>query len=147
MPKVLRELFKVDLQMFNDGGASGAEAAPSATATENAPKVESKPSGSNRRSKSGEFDNVVFGKQESAPDTETINPATEGQLTGASKTDVSTTSNTLEERRKAFNDLINGEYKDLYQENFQDVFNRRFKQVKAMGYSQACLVKGTIVVR
>lgn len=132
MPNVLRELFKVDLQMFNDGGASGAEAAPSATATENAPKVENKPSGSNRRSKSGEFDNVVFGKQESAPDTETINPATEGQLTGASKTDVSTTSNTLEERRKAYNDLINGEYKDLDQERFQQVFDRRFKQVKAM---------------
>lgn len=132
MPKVLRKLFKVDLQMFNNGGASGAEAAPSATATENAPKVETKPSGSNRRSKSGEFDNVVFGKQESAPETETLNPATEGQLTGASKTDVSTTSNTLEERRKAFNDLINGEYKDLYQENFQTVFDRRFKQVKGM---------------
>lgn len=132
MPEVLKKLFKVNLQMFNDGGASGAEASPSATGTENAPKVESKPSGSNRRSKSGEFDNVVFGKQEGTTATEATNPATEGKLTGASKTDVSTTSDTLEARRKAYNDLINGEYKDLDQERFQQVFDRRFKQVKGM---------------
>ena len=130
MPNLARKLFKVDLQLFNDGGAGGAEG--SAVATENAPKVETKPNGSNRRSKSGEFDNVVFGKQESTPSEEPTNLAAEGELTGASKTDVSTTSNTLEERRKAYNDLINGEYKDLDQERFQQVFDRRFKQVKSM---------------
>ncbi|MBE7025045.1 MAG: hypothetical protein E7408_03205 [Ruminococcaceae bacterium] len=131
MPEVLKRMFKVDLQLFNDGGAAGAEGS-GATATENAPKVESKPSGSNRRSKSGEFDNVVFGKQEGTTATEATTPATEGQLTGASKTDVSITSDTLEARRKAYNDLINGEYKDLDQERFQQVFDRRFKQVKGM---------------
>ena len=130
MSKVLRKMFKVDLQLFNDGGATGAEG--SATATENAPKTENVPSGSSRRSKSGEFDNVVFGKKESTTSDEATSLDTEGKPTGAGKTDVSTTSNTLEERRKAFNDLINGEYKDLYQENFQEVFNRRFKQVKGM---------------
>ncbi len=131
MPKNERKMLKVDLQLFSDGGAAvGAEG--STQATEGAPKVEAKPSGSNRRSKSGEFENVVFGKQESAPIAETQNPVAEGQLTGAGKTDVSTTSDTLEERKKAFNDLINGEYKDLYQENFQNVFDRRFKQVKGM---------------
>ena len=132
MPEVLRKWLKVDLQLFNDGGATGG-AEGSAQATESAPKVESKPSGSNRRSKSGEFDNVVFGKQESAPETETASLATEGNPTGAGKkTDVSTTSDALEARRKAYNDLINGEYKDLDQERFQQVFDRRFKQVKGM---------------
>lgn len=130
MPKTLKKLFKMDLQLFNDGGAAGAEG--SVATTENAPKVETKPSGSNRRSKSGEFDNVVFGKQEGTAVDNTINPAAEGQLTGASKTDVQTTSDTLEARRKAFNELINGEYKDLYQEGFQQAFNRRFKEVKGM---------------
>lgn len=131
MPKVLKKMFKVDLQLFNDGGAtSGAEG--SVAATENAPKVEAKPSGSNRRSKSGEFENVVFGKQEGTTATETTSLDTEGKPTGAGNTDVSTTSNTLEERRKAYNDLINGEYKDLDQERFQQVFDRRFKQVKGM---------------
>ena len=122
--------FKVNLQLFNDGGATGAEG--SVASTENAPKTENIPNGSSRRSKTGEFDNVVFGKQEGTTSDEATSLDTEGELTGASKTDVSTTSNTLEERKKAFNDLINGEYKDLYQENFQRVFDRRFKEVKGM---------------
>lgn len=131
MPNVLNKLFKVDLQLFNDGGAAGG-AEGSAAATENAPKTESKPSGSSRRSKAGEFDNVVFGKQEGTTSDGATSLDTEGNPTGAGKTDVTTTSDTLEARKKAFNDLINGEYKDLYQENFQQVFDRRFKQVKGM---------------
>ena len=131
MPKVLKTMFKVDLQLFNDGGTAGG-AEGSAAATENAPKTESKPSGSSRRSKAGEFDNVVFGKQEGTTSDEATSLDTEGNPTGAGKTDVQTTSDTLEARKKAFNDLINGEYKDLYQENFQQVFDRRFKQVKGM---------------
>lgn len=124
------KMLKVDLQMFNDGAASGAEG--SVATAESAPKVGTNPSGSNRRSKSGAFDNVVFGKQDSASSEETTTPAAEGKLTGASKTDVQTTSNTLEERRKAYNELINGEYKDLDQERFQQVFDRRFKEVKGI---------------
>lgn len=125
------KMFKVDLQLFNDGGATGG-AEGSVVSAENAPKVESKPSGSNRRSKSGEFDNVVFGKQEGTTADGATSLDTEGNPTGAGKTDVSTTSDTLEARRKAYNDLINGEYKDLDQERFQQVFDRRFKQVKGM---------------
>ena len=130
MSKLMKKLFKVDLQLFNDGGSAGAEGGSEATSTENAPKAEVK-SGSSRR-KSGEFDNVVFGKQEGTASDDTTSSEAESNPTGAGKTDVTTTSNTLEERRKAFNDLINGEYKDLYQENFQQVFDRRFKQVKGM---------------
>jgi len=132
MPNVKeRKLLKVDLQLFNDGGAAGAEG--SVAATESAPKVETKPSGSNRRSKSGEFSNVVFGKQESAPENETTSLDSGGNPpTGAGETDVKVASNTLEERRKAYNDLINGEYKDIDQERFQEVFDRRFEQVKSM---------------
>ena len=122
--------FKVDLQLFNDGGTAGAEGSVATTA--DAPKTDTKPSGSSRRSKSGEFDNVVFGKQEGTTADDTTSLDAEGKPMGAGNTDVSTTSNTLEERKKAFNDLINGEYKDLYQEEFQRVFDRRFKQVKGM---------------
>lgn len=131
MPEAIKRKFKVDLQLFNDGGATGGAESSVATA-ENAPKVESKPSGSNRRLKSGEFDNVVFGKQEGTTADVATSLDTEGNPTGAGKTDVSTTSDTLEARRKAYNDLINGEYKDLDQERFQQVFDRRFKQVKGM---------------
>jgi hypothetical protein len=131
MPTVTKiKLFKVDLQLFNDGGATGADG--SGTSTENAPKVETKLNGSNRRSKTGEFENVVFGKQESATANNATSLDTEGNPTGAGKADVTTTSNTLEERRKAYNDFINGEYKDIDQERFQQVFDRRFKQVKSI---------------
>lgn len=125
--------FKLDLQLFNDGGATGGADVAPATSTVNAPKTEMKPNGSSRRSKSGEFENVVFGKQEGTTVDNTTSLDTEGNNpTGAGEGDVITTSDTLEERRKAFNDLINGEYKDLYQENFQQVFDRRFKHVKGM---------------
>ena len=131
MPKVLKNKFKVDLQLFGDGTMAGAES--SAAATENAPKVETKPSGSNRRSKSGEFDNVVFGKQESTPSTDTANSlAAEGNTSmGAEEGDVKTTSDTLEERQKAYNDFIE-KYKDIDQKRFQETFDRRFKQVKGI---------------
>lgn len=132
MPEVMKKMFKVDLQLFNDGGATGGAEGSAATATENAPKTDVKPSGSSRRSKSGEFENVVFGKQEGTTAEETTSLDTEGNPTGAGKTDVSTTSDTLEARRKAYNDLINGEYKDIDQERFQQVFDRRFKQVKGI---------------
>ena len=130
MPKVLNKLLKVDLQLFNDGGATGG-AEGSAAATEGAPKVESKPNGSSRRSKSGEFANVVFGKQEGTTSDGATSLDTEGKPMGAGNTDVTTTSNTLEERQKAYNDFIN-EYKDIDQKRFQDTFDRRFKQVKGI---------------
>ena len=123
-------MFKVDLQLFNDGGAVGAEG--STASTESAPKTDIKTSGGSRHSKSGEFDNVVYGKQESATSDGATSLDTEGKPMGAGNTDVTTTSDTLEARRKAYNDLINGEYKDLDQERFQQVFDRRFKQVKGM---------------
>ena len=130
MPNDIKKLFKVDLQLFNDGGATGgAEGAP-ATATENAPKVDNtKPSGSNRRSKSGEFDNVVFGKQEGTAAEETTSLEAGGNPTGAGETEAS--EDTPEARRKAYNDFIE-KYKDIDKERFQDTFNRRFKEVKAM---------------
>lgn len=123
-------MFAVDLQLFNDGGATGGAEASATTA--DAPKAENIPSGSSRRSKTGEFDNVVFGKQEGTTSDDATSLDTEGNPTGAGKTDVTTTSDSLEARRKAYNDLINGEYKDLDQERFQQVFDRRFKQVKGM---------------
>ena len=125
-----RKILKVDLQLFNDGGAAGGES--SVAATEGAPKVETNPSGGNRRSKQGEFENVVFGKQESSPADKAASLDTEGNPTGAGKTDVSTTSDTLEERRKAYDEMINGEFKDIHQERFQEIFDRRFKRVKGM---------------
>lgn len=124
-----RKLLEVNLQMFNEGAASEGEASPATQATESAlPKVEK--SGSNRR-KSGALSNVVYGVQEDAPGTETTIPAAEG-AEGNSKSGVTTTSDTKEARQKAFDELINGEYKDLFTEKTQGIINRRFKEVKGM---------------
>ena len=131
MPNTERKLLNVDLQLFNDGGAGGGEGS-AAAATEGAPKAGTTTNGSSRRSKAGAFDNVVFGKQDSASSDGSTGSVAESTATGAGKTDVSTTSDTLEARRKAYNDLISGEYKDIDQERFQQVFDRRFKEVKGI---------------
>lgn len=134
----INKMLEVDLQLFN-GAAAGAGAAAggegAAQATESAlPKAETNSrSGSSRRSRSGAFDNVVFGKQEDASAAASAtDPAAGDTAEGNGKSGVSTTSDTLEARRKAFRDMVNGEYKDIYTEETQNIINRRFKESKAM---------------
>ena len=131
------ELLDIDLRLFDgaaaggaSGGATGGEggaaaegtqATESSTATQQA---ETKRNGSSRRStRSGALDNVVYGIQDT-------NPAAEGDR--ETTTDVSTTSNTLENKRAAFEELINGEYKDMFTERTQNIIDRRFKETKNM---------------
>ena len=134
--------YKINLRLFGEGGAgagagdagssSGASAAQTATASAaiNPQTGESISDGNTRRQKrSGEFRNVIFGKQPSAGDT---TPAAEGQSSDVSATPNAPTSNTLEERKKAFRDLISGEYKDLYTEETQRLINTRFKETKGL---------------
>lgn len=124
---------EIDLQLFNGAAAGGAAAGGgegSAQATEGTlSKAENNSgSGSSRRSKSGAFDNVVFGKQEDAPKAETAaDPVAGDTAEGNGKA-----SDTLEARRKAFREMVNGDYKDVYTEETQQIINRRFKESKAM---------------
>ena len=137
-----RKLLEIDLRLFDGaaGAAAGGDAGGgTAQATEGLPKAGTRSgSGSSRRSRSGEYDNVVFGKQDVATsDADAgIDPAAGGTGEG-STSGVSTTSNTLEERRKAFDAMIEGEYKDVFNEKFQKTFNRRFAQTKGMEESLA----------
>lgn len=129
-----RKLLKINLQLFNEGAAGGAAGDGGAAQAEASalPKAEMKPTGSSRRSRSAES-NVVYGKQ---PEPES--PASEGTAEGNSnKSGVSTTSDSLEAKRNAFKEMIEGEYKDQYTEMFQQAFNRRFKEVKGMESSLA----------
>ena len=129
-------LFKFDLQLFNDGGAAGA--APSGEGTQQAgenalAKADTNRSrGGSRRGRSGAYDNVVFGKQDAAAETASSDAGSANAEANGNKSGVTTTSDTLEAKRKAFEDMIGGEYKDIYAEKFQDAFNRRFKEVKGM---------------
>lgn len=133
-----------DLQLFADGAAAGGAAAGGVSAGDGAaqggdpgtlPKAEThRGRGSSRRAKTGAFDNVVFGKQDAAAEpTVTTDPDAGGQGEGnANKSGVSTTSNTLEDKRKAFEELISGEYKETFAERTQQIIDRRFKETKGM---------------
>ena len=131
-----------DLQLFDSAaaapsaGETGGETGQQAE-TGTLPKAETKRSrGGSRRGRTGEFQNVRFGKQEDAPQAEpAVGPVAGGQDQGKVEQDtsgVTTTSDTLEARRAAFEELIDGEYKDIYAEKFQEAFNRRFRETKGL---------------
>lgn len=135
-------LFDIDLQLFGDAAAGapsgdGGEGTQQ-TGADTLPKAEIKRPGSSRRGRSGDYDNVVFGK---APDAEPAGSGTSSTPEGTNaqgkgtQSGVTTTSDTLEAKRQAFRDLIEGEYKDQYTEAFQSAFNSRFKAMKGMEQS------------
>lgn len=131
-------LLDIDLHLFDGaagaaGGATTGGAAEGTQGNESAlPKAETtRGRGSSRRARTGE-NNVLYGIQGDGSGANAGNtPAAEG--TGEGSTNgVTTTSDTIEAKRKAFKDLIEGEYKDQYTEMFQSAFNRRFKETKGM---------------
>lgn len=125
-----------DLQLFADGAAAGAS--PAGEGAQQAggnqlPKADTnRRGGSSRRSKTGDYSNVVFGRQDAAAEPAGTDAGGENAGGSGTNSGVTTTSNTLEAKRKAFEDMIGGEYKDIYAEKFQEAFNRRFKEVKGM---------------
>lgn len=122
------EMPKIRLDLF-DGGAGAAGDGAGAADGGAQGDAQANPGNTRRGKTSGEFQNVRFGKQAAAGNAEggqgTVPPDA-----GEGKADVITTSNTLEERKKAYRDLINGEYKDLYTEDTQRIINRRFKETQ-----------------
>ena len=119
------KLLNIRLNLF-EGGAAAAAGGDGAGASATGDAQAS--SGSTRRGKnSGEYSNVVFGKQDAQP----AGAGTEGApAAGEKKSEVQTTSNTLEDRRKQYRAMIEGEFKDLYTEDTQRIINRRFKEGK-----------------
>lgn len=130
-------LLDIDLHLFDGaagGAAAGGEAGGEAVQGEAGalPKAETKRPGSSRRGRSGEFDNVVFGKQEDASAAIDTPVAGENAQGKGNKSGVEVTSDTLEAKEQAFRDLIKGEYKDQFTKEIQSVIDRRFKEVKGM---------------
>lgn len=103
---------ELDLALF-DSTAPSETAAPDGTAQSEGQSAikagENRLPGSGRRAQQK---NVFYGKQ--------------GEQSPAPGT-------TPEERREKFKALIGGEYKDLFREEFQETFNRRFKDYKTQG--------------
>lgn len=111
-------MLPVNLHLFD--GEGGAEGGAQGETQVTVP-------GNTRRGKAGEYDNVLFGKQ---PEENTeVSPSDAGKDKEA---DVTVTSDTLEDKRRAFRDLVRGEYKDVYDEEMQKIIKRRLKDEKGL---------------
>lgn len=128
------------LQMFSEGGDGGAGAGVGTGDTGAVPGTEGLSASlqaeinrvSSRRNggkKKGDTPNVVYGKQDAGTGDDLGNGSVAG---GNSNADVTTTSNTLEERRARYNEMTRkgGEYHDLFAEDTQRMINTRFKEMK-----------------
>ena len=131
-------LFSMNLRLFDGGAAAGASegAGTTASGTEGSQGVnQATTPGNTRRGKSGDYSNVLFGKQsEGAAASGTVTNAQEQSHAagGDNNPGVQTTSNTLDERRKAFRELVTGEFKDIYTEETQRMISRRFGEQQAL---------------
>lgn len=113
----LVEIMPISLTLFD-----GAAAPAGGEGTGQTGEVQATPA-STRQGQTGEKQRVLYGKQ----------PEAQPSAAGEEKADVVVTSNTLEDRRKAYRDMVNSEeYKDLYTEDTQRIINERFKKVKGL---------------
>ena len=127
-----KKLLGIRLDLF-DGTAAGGEGTAAAADAGAAGDINGTVPGNTRRGKSGEYSNVKFGKQpETVTTAQTDSRTDDGTSDAGKKVGVQSTSDTLEERKRAYRDLVNGEYKDLYTEDTQRIINARFRDVKAL---------------
>lgn len=104
------------------GSVEAAEAAPQSTP----PK---------RAGRANPLANVHYGKQtETAEDAETNT-----EEPAQPQTETNVTSDTEVERRAAFEQLIRGEYKDLFGQRMQQVIDTRFKEQRSLQEKQEAL--------
>lgn len=141
------DLICIRLDLFDGGaGAAGSSAGATGSGGNNSGGNASAGVGANmngsqsgtspvsaRRSRSGAFDNVKFGRQPSAQaDTaaqNAVSPAAEENASTAGKSAESSDKKVdPEARRRAYRELMEGEYKDLYQEDTQNIVRQRFKE-------------------
>lgn len=131
----LKTTLRVILSLF-DGGAAAAGAAASASggaeggasAQGDTTQASSSPT---RKGKSGEYANVVFGKQETPDDTGASSGEPEGEGAKMQQHDAGAAKDGEGDLKKEFLDLVNGKYKDVYTAETQRIINRRFGEEKA----------------
>lgn len=117
------------LNLFEgEGGAAAATAGAAPAASQG--ETNGVPAPTRQAKKSGEYDNVVFGKQPQQPAAAQGEPAVEA--TENKKIGVQSTSNTLTDKKAAWRELVEGEYKDMYTQDTQRIINERFKETKRL---------------
>lgn len=132
----LKHTLTVILSLFDGGAAAAGAAAGASGGAEGAGGTQGDTQGaspsSTRKGKSGEYANVVFGKQEAPDDTGT--PAGEPKDDKGAKMqqhDAGAAKDGEGDLKKEFLDLVNGKYKDVYTAETQRIINRRFGEEKA----------------
>lgn len=127
-------LLDIALTLFDGGAASGGEgggaAAPAGQSAEGTQQAGTQQPGSSRRgTKTGGLNNVVYGKQTGAE------AQVQGQTAGQDGSDAGSEGNkelTMEEKRARFRELVDTEYKDVYAQEFQTAFDRRFREAREL---------------
>ena len=132
----LKHTLTVILSLFDGGAAAAGAAAGASGGAEGAGGTQGDTQGAipspTRKGKSGEYANVVFGKQEAPDDTGT--PAGEPKDDKGAKMqqhDAGAAKDGEGDLKKEFLDLVNGKYKDVYTQETQRIINRRFGEEKA----------------
>ena len=123
------DILRVTLDLFDGAAGAAASGAGEGAGSGTQGETQQTSPAATRRGSSGEYSNVKFGKQDqpAAAGGQQANPPDAGE---ESKKGVVTTSDTLEEKRKAFRALVDGEYKDQYTEDTQRIIDRRFRETK-----------------
>lgn len=132
----LKEMRNVVLGLFDGAAAAGAAAAGASGGAEGAGSAQGETkatSGNTRRGKSGEYANVVFGKQTGAAAGSAKDGASESEGGKAMQQPVAAADEAQggENLKQEFLDLVNGKYKDIYTQETQRIINDRFKREKA----------------
>lgn len=100
------------------------EAAENAPSAEAGGKAGEALPGGGRRANSGEISRVIYGRPGNAF-KERSSEESEGSAAGSEERPL-----TREEKRAKFRELVNSGYKDIYAEEFQTAFDRRFRASK-----------------
>ena len=117
-------LDSICLHLFDGAGDGAAAGAAAADAGDTGGAQQTDPAATRRGKSGGEGTVVQYGKQpEPETDPSETDPDAEGQEEPAAPTP--------EEKRKAYRELIRGEYAEQYQADFQEKFDKRFRAAKA----------------
>ena len=137
------KLLNIILSLFDGGGAAagggdGAGAAAPAQGDDGTKGGSQALPVSTRRGKSGESQRVLYGKQADPAvaggqaGVGEGTPPVAGEKTEDGQPGTATASDTLEARKKAYREMVEGEFKDLYTEDTQRIIDRRFREVRGL---------------
>lgn len=119
------KMITANLYLFGEGGSEGSATSEGTASAESSEAPAEKINPITGKPLRGEFQPVKYGKQEEAEaDSE---PETTEDDGAANHQEQQST-----DRRKAFKDLVHGEYKDIYTEEMQKVIDKRFKETKEL---------------